>query len=44
MENIALKQKIEHTVAVMQVACAEDEQVSREEEVCLTPHSSDNWH
>lgn len=42
MENIALKQKIEHTLAVMQIACAEDDQVSREEEAFSVQLSIEN--
>jgi len=33
MENVALKEKMEHMLAVMQIACAEDDQSTREEEV-----------
>ena len=35
MENVALKQKIEHMLAIMHVACAEGDQCTREEEVCI---------
>jgi len=42
MENVALKQKMEHTIAVMQMACAEHDQVTCEEEAFSIQLSMEN--